>query len=314
MKFFVVLAICGWTTWVNAAPSGPEPWKIFPWGNGVGQFGLVANMGEVVPEGPTAIAVSGDRIYIADDVNRRIVVLTAQGTISRVITSGKRVASLDANANGAVVLLSAALDQWSLVQPYESIARFQPVESSPTFADGWRAVVYDAALGPVIISSEGGAVALVKGSTIPLKTATPLGMGAHGLARWLTPNSAVVRVWPARVPALSDQSGSVRPKEIVVETSQRLGMARPLRIDNQGRLYVWLETFSNDSPVAVVAEVRRFEPNGVESGKFVWKIDDIAPAYRYVDVDSSGRLYVMASRPAGLALWRLEAEQWESAR
>lgn len=311
MRVFVILMVCGWSAVATAAPTWSEPWKIFPWGSGIGQFGLWSGVAEAVPEGPTAIAVEGDRIYVADDVNRRIVVLTAAGDASRMITSGKRVAALDASADGSVVLLSAALDQWALVPPDASVARFQPIESRPTFADGWRAVDLDPTLGPVVISSEGSAMTLTKGSTIHPKTATPLGHNTQGIGKWLTPHSAVVQVWPAHTPAASGQSDGHPPKEILIHTQRRLGMVRPVRVDAQGRLYVWLETLSNDAPITVTAEVRRFEPNGVESGRISWLVDDLAPANRYLDVDTTGTLYVMAQRPTGLAVWRLGATQWE---
>ncbi len=143
----LVLGAFFWAAWSPTLSAG-ELEVLFkaPWGSGPGQVGMLP-ADESSPEGPMAFAVdaAGD-IWVLDQVNRRVVVLTPEGKVVEEITLARETYhDLVLGASGEMILLDRyGTPGVEVVQGGEVMARAPVVGEGIDFAGGVTALFLDA--------------------------------------------------------------------------------------------------------------------------------------------------------------------------
>ncbi|MEE2780457.1 MAG: hypothetical protein VYE15_08030 [Myxococcota bacterium] len=300
--FIGLFAALIWVQAAHASASTP-PDVLVPYGDEAAEVAFQPGGLEEMAHGPSALAVSGQRLYIADNLNHRVLVLTRHGEPVRSLSMVAPASDIAVEVGGSLAVLDAARDRLLVMDAAGGIRLDQALEGGS---------VRHLALGPTgrawMVLADGHAVAVEGGSG--RVHAAPMGPGAswHAAGRKVSDRQGEVLLWSWEREALLKPQGPTRT--IPVQTQQELGLIRPMGMDVHGRLYVHLETLGESQELRVRTTILRVDPDGSQH-RISWEPSSFAPSIQDLALGDDGTVYRMEATPSGLGVWRYDASRWQ---
>lgn len=279
----------------------PAPLAVLPWGDGPGEPGLLPGGGERPPVGPVAVAADDAHIVVSDPAHRQLLLLDLAGNVVDTWRTDFAAVDLALLPDGRVLALDALGDRAHVC---DGLGPWRPL----ALPAGAAAALVAAGPGgtPWVIDALGRGHAL-EGAAVSDR-ATPLGPDApwHATGRRAGPASGELLLWRWPDPAEVRPPGPALTLPVRA-TDRLLGSVRPVRVDASGALHAAVETLAPGPQVSVRLTLHRFAlPSGAPVSTLAWDVADVAPINRPFAVTPSGVTIVIAARPEGLTVWRVE--------
>ena len=272
-----------------------------PFGNSTESLGFAGAIEETLSNGPAAICVSKRGIWIADSVNQRV---SLWGTKSKVKESREvpfAPAALWCNSEGHIWVMNGSRETAFFHNGVEPGSTYPLPEKSASFATGPSG-------DPWVVLSDGHGVPLLGKAGI--KRSIPLGKdhAFHAIGRKSGTNTGEVLVWPWSSPAEVKRTGSMRT--IKFEVEGLLGSITPLGMDNEGHLYVHVESLAKTAPVRVQHQVFRVSREGKRS-HVEWTPSAIHPHLDGLHLTAAGQLFRFSSLAKQLMIQGFASKEWQ---
>lgn len=279
-----------------------------PWGDDVGQFGLIE---EAEGVGPQSLCLDPQsNIYILDLVNRRVQVFTPQGELLRQMVFEILAHDLCLNQQGDLYLLAPYHGLVEKLDPEgHSLARWS-LASQIRLIDGIRAAGDQVVLRTARQVEH--AIADAKGPLDPEEQLAQMQMGMGSLdptaryrTQWISDHMGLLQF-------LDAQGGKLR--SVWLTTQEMLGSLVFLGADRENNVYLRAEIFGPRGEVR--QKVFKYSHDGNLAAEFELPSDGFTCIYRNLRVHQNGDLYQLLAEPLGVRVlrWTVAPESEEGWR